>query len=76
MAAVELEDPAGDVVEEVAIVRHRDDGARIALEEALEPRDRFGVEMVGGLVEQQHVGLREQQPAQRHAAALAAGELA
>ena len=32
--------------------------------------------MVGGLVEQQHVGLGKQQPAQRDAAALAARELA
>jgi hypothetical protein len=30
--------------------------------------------MVGRLVEQQQVGLVEQQPAERHAAALAAGE--
>ena len=38
-------------------------------------RDRFGVEVVGRLVEQQHVGLRQQQPAERDAAALAAGDL-
>ena len=30
--------------------------------------------MVGGLVEQQHVGLREEQPAERHAPLLAARE--
>ncbi len=73
--AVELEDPAGDVVEEVAIVGDGDDGARILLEEALEPGHRLGVEMVGRLVEQQHVGLLQQEPAQRDAAPLAAGEL-
>jgi hypothetical protein len=42
--------------------------------DALEPRDRFGVEVVGGLVEQQHVGLLEQEPAERHSALLAAGQ--
>ena len=73
-AAIELEDPAGDVVEEIAIVRHRDDRARVVLEEPLEPGDRFGVEMVGRLVEQQQVGRLQQQPAQRDAAALAARE--
>ncbi len=52
-----------------------DHGARIFVQEAFEPGDRFGVQMVGRLVEQQHVGLGEQQPAQRHAAALAAREL-
>ena len=54
-AAIELENPAGDVVEEVAIVRDGDDGARVLLQEALEPRDRLGVEVVGRLVEQQQV---------------------
>ena len=75
MAAVELEDPARDVVEEVAIVGDRDDGALVLLEVALEPRDRLGVEVVGRLVEEQQVGRREQQPAQRDAPALATGEL-
>ena len=73
-AAIELEDPAGDVVEEVAVVGDRDDRARVVLEVALEPGDRFGVEVVGRLVEQQQVGLAQQQPAERDAAPLAAGE--
>ena len=75
VAAVELEDPARDVVEEVAVVGDRDDGAVVLVQVALEPRDRLGVEVVGGLVEQQQVGLREQQPAQRDAAPLATREL-
>ena len=74
LAAVELEDPAGDVVEEVAVVGDGDDGALVLLEEALEPRDRLGVEVVRRLVEQQQVGRGEQQPAERDAPALAAGE--
>ena len=73
-AAVELEDPAGDVVEEVPVVRDRDDGALVLGEEALEPADRLGVEVVRRLVEQQQVGRREQQPAERDAPPLAAGE--
>ena len=54
-AAVELEDPAGDVVEEVPVVGHRDDGALVRLEMPLEPRDGFGVEVVRRLVEEQQV---------------------
>ena len=46
-----------------------------ALEVALEPLHRLGVEVVGGLVEQQQVGLLEQQLAQRDPAALATGEV-
>ena len=75
VAAVELEDPARDVVEEVAIVGDGHDGALVLLEVALEPGDRLGVEVVGRLVEQQQVGRAQQQPAERDAAALAAGEL-
>ena len=73
-AAVELEDPAGDVVEEVAVVGDGDDGALVVGEEALEPRDRLGVEVVRRLVEQQQVGRREEQAAERDAAPLAARE--
>ena len=74
LATVELEDPAGDVVEEVAIVGDRHHGALVVLEEALQPGDRLGVEMVGRLVEEQQVGGGEEQPAERDPAALPAGE--
>ena len=57
MAAVEFEYPLGGVVEEVAVVGDGDDGAGEAHEELLQPFHRLGVEVVGRLVEQQHVGL-------------------
>ena len=74
LAAIELENPAGDLVEEVAIVGHGDDGAGIVGEKALQPGDRFRVEMVGRLVEQQQVGFLQQQAAKRDAPPLAARE--
>ena len=74
MPAVELQNPLGDVVEEVAIVRDGDDRAVIFGQVPLEPVDGFGVEMVRRLVEQQQVGLLQQHLAQRHAPPLAAGE--
>ena len=73
-AAIELEHPGHDIVEEVAIVGDEDDVAGIIDQMAFEPRDAFGVEMVGRLVEQQDVGLFEQQLGQRDAATLAARE--
>ena len=76
LAAVELEDPAGDVVEEVAVVGDRDDRALVLGQVLLEPGHRLGVEVVGGLVQQQQVGRAQQQAAERHAPALAAGERA
>ncbi len=54
----------------------RDDGARKAQQELLEPVDALGIEVVGGLVEQQHVGPRKQHSAERNAALLAARKLA
>jgi hypothetical protein len=74
LAPVELEDPLGDVVQEVAVVGDRQDRARVALEVPLQPLDRLGVEVVGRLVEQQERRLLEQQLAQRHPAALTTGE--
>ena len=45
-----------------------------ALEEALEPVDRGDVEVVGRLVEQQHVGRRHQRAGEQHAPLHAAGQ--
>ena len=53
VAAVELEDPAGHVVEEISVVSDRDDRAGVILEKPLEPGHRLGVEMIGRLVEEQ-----------------------
>ncbi len=50
------------------------DRAGVFLEEALQPVDRFGVEVVGRFVEQQQVGMAEQQAGQRDSTLLAAGQ--
>ena len=47
--------------------------AGVGAQELLQPQHRLGVQVVGGLVEQQQVGRLQQQLAQRHATALAAG---
>ena len=75
LAAVEFEDPARHVVEEVAVMGHDQDRAGIVAQMAFQPRHRLGVEMVGRLVQQQQFRLVEQQLAQRDAAALAARQL-
>src|SRR5262249_58015578 len=74
-AAIKLEDPAGHIVEKIAVVGDDQDRAGIIAQMAFEPADGLGVEMVGGLVEQQEVRLLEQQPAERHPTPLAAGAL-
>ena len=74
VAAVELQDPARHVVQEIAVVGHGHHGARILVQEALQPGHGLGVQVVGRLVEQQHVRLLQEQAAERDPAPLAARE--
>ena len=73
-AAVQLQDPARHVVQEVAVVGHGHHRALVVLQEPLQPSHGLRVEVVGGLVEQQHVAGLEQQAAERDPPALAAGK--
>ncbi len=66
--AVEFQNPAGYVIQEVTVVRDRNHGAREVVQEMLQPGDRVGIQVVGRFVEQQHVWCREQQAAQRNTA--------
>ena len=50
-------------------------GPGVLVEEVLEPLDRFGVEVVGRLVEQQEVRVLEEEARERDAASLAAGRV-
>ena len=80
-AGVEVELAAGQMqggvhlVEQLAVVADHQGGVRILLQPRLEPERAFQVEVIGGLVEQQQVGLGEQRRGQGHAHAPAAGEL-
>ena len=59
-AAIELENPAGDVIEEIAVVGDDQNRAGIVAQMALEPGHRLGIEMVGRLVEEKEIRLRQQ----------------
>ena len=74
-ASIEFKDPLRCVIEEVAIVSDGYDGPLIILQEALQPGDRLGVEMVGRLVEQKEIWSRQQQTSQRNPTALTAGKV-
>ena len=74
MAAVDLADPLGNVIQEVTVVGDGQNGALVVVQEVLEPQDGLRVQVVRGLVEQQQIGSLEQQLAQSHATALAARE--
>ena len=68
---VELQDPSSHIVEEISVVGHGDDGTLVLAQMRLEPLYAFGIQMVGRLVEQQHVRLLQKQAAQRHPAPFA-----
>ena len=75
MTAVDLRDPLGHVVEEVAVVGDGDDGTLVGGQVLLQPQHALGVQVVGGLVQQQQVRCLQQQLAQGHAAALTTGQV-
>ena len=58
--AIELQHAPRDVLQEVAVVTDDHERLRLAFQERLQPEDRFHVEMVGRLVEQQDVRLESQ----------------
>ena len=55
-------------------MRDTDDGSCVLLQVLLQPIDGLGVQVVGRLVEQQHVGLLQQQTAERYTTTLTSGE--
>jgi hypothetical protein len=71
---VHVQDVRGDVVEEAVVVRDHDHRAGETPQELLEPADRQDVQVVGRLVEQQHVGRACQHLRQQHAQLEAAGQ--
>ena len=74
MTTINFADPFSDVVEEVAIVRYRKHRTRISMKELLQPQHRFGIQVVGGLVQKKQVGRFKQKLAQRNATTLATGK--
>ena len=74
-AAVELENPARNLVEEIAVVGDGHHRSGEIMKEALQPGDRFRIEVVGRFVQKQHIRRAQQQLAQRDPALLAAGQL-
>ena len=74
-APVQFEDPAGDLVKEIAVVGDDQAGALVVDEVLLEPGDGFGIKVVGRLVEKQHVRGFEEELAKRDAALFAAAEV-
>ena len=74
--ALEGEDVGGDAVEEPAIVRDHHRAARLGEQGFFQCAQRLDVQVVGGLVEQQHVAAGLQHLGQVNAVAFTARQLA
>ena len=64
---IQVRDVRADLIQEVPIVADDDHRGFVVVEHVFEPADRVDVEVVGGLVEQQHVGPGKQRLRQQHA---------
>lgn len=76
LSPIELHDARGHAVQEAAVVRDGDDAALEVDQQLFEPFDRIEVEVVGGFVEQQHVGSGHERLRQCHTLAGSARQCA
>ena len=74
LAISQLHNLTREAVQEHPVVAHDHVRALILLQEALEPLDGVEIEMVGGLVEEEQVGVPQQHSRQHRAALLSAAE--
>jgi hypothetical protein len=66
LAVVDVHDVGADHVEEIAVVGNDDHEVFEVGEEVGEPSNRLGVQVVGRLIEQQHVGIAEEGLRKQH----------
>ncbi len=76
LAAIQFDDAGGDVVQKTPVVGDEQHAADKIVEQAFQPFDGGEVQMVGRLVEDQHIRLGHQGLRQGHALALPPGQVA
>ncbi len=74
LGAVEVKDASDGLVEQDQVVAYDHECAPVALEEFHHPRPGVVVEVVGGLVQEQHVAAREQDACELYPATLSSRE--
>ena len=73
LSTIELHDASGNAIKERAVVGDGDETALEVDQQIFEPGDGVEIQVVGRLIEQQHIGLGDQRLGQRHALLRAAG---
>ena len=76
LTAEQLYDPPRDAFQEIPIVRDHDEASRIPEQPILQPRDHFVIQMVGRLVQDQHLRRAQQGNRQCRTLFLPAGQFA
>ena len=71
---VEFDDACGEFPQEGAVVRDEEEGRLDLEQEVLEPEDRFEIEVVGRLVQQEDIGLSHQGAGQQDASLQSSGK--
>ena len=71
----DLQDLIGDTVKKISVVRHHDHRPFISVQVFLQPCGHLIVQMVGGLVQDQHIRRVYQNRRQRHPFLLASGKM-
>src|SRR5690606_28041665 len=75
VATVQFQNPLGGVVQKVTVVSDCYYSAGELAQEHFQPIHTFRVQVVGGLIQQQHIRLGQQQLAQGHAALFTTGQV-
>ncbi len=76
LPAVDLDDLFHDAIHHVAIVAGHHHRSGIVAQELLQPQDRFQIEIVGRLIQEERIGRLQENARQRHAHLPAARQLA
>ena len=76
LAVFQMIDNIDNLVEEGNVMGNQNEGMLVVLQELCEPFDMFNVKIVSRLVQQQNLGVLQQQLSKQNLAALTAGKLA
>jgi hypothetical protein len=72
-STIEFDNPCGERRQERTVVRHEEQRACVILKVILEPADRIDIEVIGRLVEQEQIRIRNERLAEQSTASPASG---
>src|SRR6185369_12415854 len=73
-APIKLQDPSGNIVEEIAVMGNGNNGALVALQMLFEPGNGFRIKMVGRLIKKKDIRFLQKKPAESDPSLFATGK--